>query len=280
MVKLKELRKKSIETLKGCQNDSPLADVDYILSHLGFSKTDLLLGEKGVDPSTEDTFYRYLERLKSGEPVQYITGKCEFMSLDFEVDTHTLIPRSDTEILVEAVIETAKNIPKPNILEVGCGSGCIAISLAHYIPDARVTSIDISDGALAVARRNAVANSVAERIEFIKHNVFDGFDFCKTAPDIIVSNPPYIPKADVLTLDKKVKDFEPLTALDGGDDGLDFYKFIAKNCILSSKGILAFEVGINQAQDVAKIMSERFCDIKIIPDLTGIERVVVGTLFQ
>lgn len=278
MVKLKELRKKSTERLKGCQNDSPLADVDYILTYLGFSKTDLILGEKEVAPSTEEIFWQCINRLESGEPVQYITGRCEFMSLEFEVDSHTLIPRSDTEILVEMVIETAKNIPNPNILEVGCGSGCIAISLAHYIPDAKVCSIDISDGALAVARRNAAANGVAERTEFINHNVFDGFDFCKNIPDIIVSNPPYIPKADVLTLDRKVKEFEPLTALDGGDDGLDFYRFITRNCRLSKNGYLAFEVGINQAQDVAEIMSGRFCDIKIIPDLAGIERVVVGKM--
>ena len=278
MVKLKELRKKSIEILKGCQNDSPLADADYILTHLGFSKTDLLLGEKEVDQSTEKVFWQYINRLESGEPVQYITGRCEFMSLDFEVDTHTLIPRSDTEILVETVIEAANTMPNPNILEVGSGSGCIAISLAHYVQKAKICSIDISDGALAVARRNAAANGVSDRTEFIKHNVFDGFDFCKNIPDIIVSNPPYIPKADILTLDKKVKDFEPLTALDGGNDGLDFYRFITQNCILAKNGYLAFEVGINQAQDVAEIMSERFCDIKIIPDLAEIERVVVGKM--
>lgn len=280
MVKLKELRKKSTEILKGCQNDSPLADTDYILSHLGFSKTDLVLGEKEVDPECEEIFWQYISRLESGEPVQYITGKCEFMSLDFEVNSYTLIPRSDTEVLVEAVIAAAKSIPHPRILEVGCGSGCIAVSLAHYIPDARVLSIDISDGALAVAKRNAVANGVDKRTEFIKHNVFDGFDFCRDIPDIIVSNPPYIPKADVLTLDRKVKEFEPLTALDGGNDGLDFYRFIAQNCKLTQNGYLAFEVGINQAKDVAEIMSKRFCDIKILPDLARIERVVVGTLFQ
>lgn len=280
MVKLKELRKKSIEILKGCQNDSPLADVDYILSHLGFSKTDLLLGDKTVDKSTEDAFWKCLDRLKCGEPVQYITGRCEFMSLEFEVTPETLIPRSDTEVLVEAVIEVAKSISNPRILEIGSGSGCIAISLAHYLHTAKITSVDISDGALAVATRNAKTNGVSDRVEFKKHNVFDGFDFCRVAPDIIVSNPPYIPKADILTLDKKVKDFEPLSALDGGNDGLDFYRFITQNCKVSKNGYLAFEVGINQAQDVAEIMSERFEDVKIIHDLAGIERVVIGKIRQ
>ncbi len=276
MVKLKELRKKSTEILKGCQNDSPLADTDYILTHLGFSKTDLILGEKEVDQNTETVFWKYIKRLESGDPVQYITGSCEFMSLDFEVTPATLIPRSDTEILVEAVIQAANTIPNPKILEVGSGSGCIAISLAHYIPNSKVISVDISDDALDVARRNAAANRVSDRTDFVKHNIFDGFNFCKDIPDIIVSNPPYIPKADILTLDKKVKDFEPLTALDGGDDGLDFYRFIAQNCNLSKNGYLAFEVGINQAKYVAEIMSQRFEDIKIIPDLAGIERVVTG----
>lgn len=278
MVKLKELRKKAAEILQGCQNDSPLADTDCILLHLGFTKSDLILGDKDIDSDTESAFWGCISRLKSGEPVQYITGHCEFMSLDFEVNSSTLIPRSDTEILVEAVIDICKSRSHPYIFEVGSGSGCIAISLAYYLSEAKVTSVDISSKAVETAGRNALLNGVSDRVNFVNYNIFDGFGSIDVLPDVIVSNPPYIPKADIKDLDKKVRDFEPASALDGGDDGLDFYRFIAKNAPIKNGGFLAFEVGIDQARDVSEIMSDRFCEIKIIPDLAGIERVVLGKL--
>ncbi len=278
MVKLKELRRKAVESLSACKNDSPLADVDYILKSLGFNKNDIILGEKTIVPELERKFNDAIVRLKSGEPVQYIVGECEFMSLVFEVNSKTLIPRSDTEILVESAFELCKDKENVRILEIGSGSGCISVSLAYLMPNSKVISLDISDEALLVARRNAEKNGVFERVEFIRHDIMEGFPDFKNLPDAVVSNPPYIPHADIEKLDKKVKAFEPLTALDGGLDGLDFYRFISKNAPLKDGGLLAFEVGINQAEAVAMLMEERFSDITITKDLSGIDRVVTGRL--
>ncbi len=274
MVSLKSLRSLAAKRLEACNADSPLADTDYILTSMGFSKTDILLGDKAIDETAEKIFWEAIGRLEKGEPAQYITGQCEFMSLEFEVNSATLIPRADTEILVEAVIDLCKNIKNPIIFEVGSGSGCIAISLAHYINGARVSSADIMSAALEVARRNAKRSNV--EVDFIERNILEGFPQFKDPPDIIVSNPPYIPSADILTLDRKVKDFEPISALDGGADGLDFYRFLIENSPLASGGYLAFEVGIGQARKVSDLMNNRFKAINIIKDLAGIERVVIG----
>ncbi len=274
MVSLKALRTSAAKRLESCRSDSPLADTDFILKAMGFSKTDLLLGDKCVDERTEKDFWDLISRLEKGEPVQYIAGKCEFMSLPFNVSSATLIPRADTEILVEAIIDLCKAIKSPAIFEVGTGSGCIAVSLAHYIKGSRVTSADISPAALEIAKSNAEQNSVT--VEFIEKNILEGFPGFKSPPDIIVSNPPYIPSGDILTLDKKVRDFEPLSALDGGADGLDFYRFLIENSPLAPGGYLAFEVGIGQAKAVSGLMNNNFEDITIIKDLAGIDRVVIG----
>ncbi len=276
MVSLKELRKAAKLRLERTDNDSPLADIDCVLSSLGFDKNDIIIGEKTLDRQAEQAFWSAIQRLEQNEPVQYIVGKCEFMSLDFEVTPATLIPRADTEILVEAVLELCRSIESPNIFEVGSGSGCMAISLAHYVHTAKVTSADISKAALEVAKRNAALNKAS--VSFIEHNILNGFPKFEVPPDIVVSNPPYIPSCDVLNLDKKVKNFEPMSALDGGTDGLDFYRFITKNAPISQGGFLALEVGIGQSRDVAELMKPRFEDIKIKKDLAGIERVVIGRI--
>ncbi len=276
MVKLKALRRSSVEKLISAGNDSPTADVDSIFLSLGFSKSDIIIGEKEITPQTQEHFANSLERLLSGEPVQYIVGGCEFMSLWFKVNSSTLIPRCDTEILVEQLIEKLGNKPV-NILDIGTGSGCIAISLAHYLPKARVLSVDISDNALKTAKKNAILNRVDDRCTFEKCDILQQVPHF--LPDVIVSNPPYIPRRDIDSLDRKVKDFEPLSALiGGGEDGLDFYRRIASDIPLSQKGTLAFEVGIGQAQDVAEIMSKRFENIQIKKDLSGIDRTVMGNL--
>ncbi len=274
MVSLKELRTAAKLRLDTAGNDSPIADIDYILSHMGFDKSDILRGEKCIDRQTVQSFWQAISRVESGEPVQYVVGKTEFMSLEFEVNSATLIPRADTEVLVETVMDLCNEKNSPVIFEVGTGSGCIAISLAHYIKDAKVTSADVSKGALEVAMRNAQKNNVD--VSFIEHNILQGFPRFEILPDIIVSNPPYIPSRDVLELDKKVKDFEPKSALDGGEDGLDFYRFIIDRAPLNPGGYLAFEVGIGQSRAVENLMRNNFDNIRIVKDLSGIERVVTG----
>lgn len=277
MVKLKELRSRARGALAGIDNEDYMADIDVLLGSFGFSKGEILLGDASVDEKTEAEFWAGVERLGLGEPVQYIVGKCEFMSMDFFVNSHTLIPRADTEVLVEETADLLKEKTAPRIFEVGSGSGCIAVSLAKLLPKATVVSVDISPDAIKVAQKNAEANGVADRVEFVRCDIFDGFlDFAKDA-DAVVSNPPYIPKADIDGLDQKVKDFEPVGALDGGDDGLDFYRFMCRNTPQRSGSYLAFEVGIGQARDVAELMAAAdFENIRIIPDLAGIDRVVVG----
>ncbi len=150
----------------------------------------------------------------------------------------------------------------------------IEVAIVHYIKDAKVTSADVSKGALEVAMRNAQKNNVD--VSFIEHNILQGFPRFEILPDIIVSNPPYIPSRDVLELDKKVKDFEPKSALDGGEDGLDFYRFIIDRVPLNPGGYLAFEVGIGQSRAVENLMRNNFDNIRIVKDLSGIERVVTG----
>ena len=279
MVKIRDLRKKAIKELIATGNDSPAADVDFIFSTLlKVDKADLIIGEKILDECATERFLQTLERVKAGEPVQYAVGGCEFMSLWFEVNSHTLIPRSDTEILVETIIERYRNFENVNIFEIGTGSGCISVSLAYYLPKARVIAVDISKGALDVARKNGESMGVMGRTEFLECDIMAGFPEFEYLPDVVVSNPPYIPKSDIEMLEKKVKDFEPMTALDGGADGLDFYRRIAGTVPIAPNGMLAFEVGIGQAGQVAQIMGERFCNIEIIKDLSGIDRVVLGKL--
>ncbi len=276
MVKLSDLRRRAIAHLADLRNDSPKADVDLILLKLlNIKKTEIILGDRELNEDEIRVFEAALERLKSGEPVQYVVGECEFMSLKFEVNSSTLVPRADTEILVEKVIELCKNKDSVKILDIGCGSGCIAISLAYYLPKAQILAIDISTEALETAKRNAEALSVSDRVEFIKHDIMQNFptDF---HPDVVVSNPPYIPSKDCLELDFKVRGFEPQTALDGGADGFDFYRQIVNCAEIQPNGYLAFEVGINQAEQVAEMMKEKYVDIEITRDLSGIERVVAG----
>lgn len=279
MVNLKELRKLAAAELEKCGNDSPVADVDYILAHLlGFRKSDIVFGDKYIDDKQKAVFDNAFLRLKSGEPVQYVAGGCEFMSLWFQVNSATLIPRNDTEILVESIIDICKKRSSVNIFEIGTGSGCIAVSLAHYLPSARVVSADISVAALDTAEKNAKRLGVSDRCEFTECDIMKEFPEFDTLPDVVVSNPPYIPHDDIVALEEKVKMHEPLSALDGGCDGLDFYRRIAKDVPINTEGILAFEVGIGQAQAVSHIMSDRFTDIKISRDIAGIERVVMGRL--
>ena len=207
------------------------------------------------------------------KPMQYILGRCEFMGLDFYVNENTLIPRGDTEILVEQAIATINDSGFNSVLDIGTGSGAIAISLAHYTK-AKVTAVDISDKALEVANINAEKNNVS--VDFIKSDLFDNV---KESFDIIVSNPPYIETDIIETLDSQVRDFEPHIALDGGKDGLDFYKKIVQNChkYLNTGGYLMFEIGYNQGEALVSIMKNAdFSEIQLKKDLSGLDRLVIG----
>lgn len=231
--------------------------------------------DKVLTPSELEMFNNFLIRRLNNEPIAYILEKCEFMGLDFKVNSSVLIPRGDTEVLIEEIIKVKQENMK--ILDIGTGSGAIAISLAKFIPNAKITAIDISEKALEIAKENARLNKQENQIKFIKSNLFESVN--ERDYDIIVSNPPYIKKEVIPTLDINVKNFEPLTALDGGDDGLFFYKEITKSSsnYLKQNGRIFYEIGYDQGKDVNDILLKNsFYNVRTILDLAGLDRVVTG----
>ncbi len=275
-MKLKELRAEIIDRLKMSDCDSPEIDSSLILMDiLDIDKTQLLIGELSVSDSDITRINHLIDRCAKGEPVQYITGKCEFMSLPFIVAPGVLIPRNDTEILVEEVIKRLDSTEILSVADLGCGSGCIGISLAKYMKNISVLSVDISEMALDITNQNAIQNNVRDRIDILKLDIYNHPLPFKV--DCIVSNPPYIRTDIIETLDKKVKDFEPTIALDGGLDGLSFYRKIAENAMLKRGGLLAFEIGYDQGQNVSQILLENgYTRIEVINDIEGRSRVVLG----
>jgi len=275
---LKEALKHGVVTLRDKGLEQPLTDALAILCFvLHCDKTYIYThGEKPVSQDDFNKFMNFIEMRSLGKPVQYITGRQEFMSLEFFVNENVLIPRPETEILVETVLYEAKSLGAVDlrILDMGTGSGCIGISLAYYLPHSHVTCVDISQKALDVARKNAERLGVADRMHFIQSNIFENVLNMKF--HVIVSNPPYIPSGEIVKLEANVRDFEPRTALDGGEDGLSFYRTIIAEApdYLTEGGLLAMEVGIGQAEDVSNIMSSAFTGIRIVEDLQGIGRVV------
>lgn len=224
------------------------------------------------------TYKSYVQRRAQHEPLAYILGHREFMRNDFKVTPATLVPRPETELLVESVTRAAK-LMQPDgavkILDIGTGSGAIIVSLLDYLPQAKGVGTDISVDALVVAKENAEAIGVKERCGFVRSDVFSRLPLDKKF-DIIVSNPPYIPVADIATLAKDVQK-EPRGALDGGKDGLDFYRKIIAEAKehLASEGLLAFEVGINQGETVAKLCEAAgFPATGIRKDYAAIDRMV------
>ncbi len=263
------------EVLTDISDEEKRRDAElWVMAALDISKTQFILGSRPVSPCEYNKIKEGLARLKKGEPLNYLTGKCEFMSLPFYVDKNVLIPRSDTEILVEALIDILPNDKKITILDLCSGSGCIGISLAYYLKNAEVTMIDISENAVEIEKKNALINGVYDRCEFGVMDIME--EFPEREYDCVVSNPPYI-KTDVIeTLDKKVKEFEPRIALDGGYDGLDFYRRISEKAKISHNGIICFETGFDQSESVTDILFENgYKDCKIIYDIEKRGRVCI-----
>ena len=227
----------------------------------------------------EVNYFKAIKKLCNGIPIQHITNRQEFMKMTFFVDENVLIPRPDTEILVEEVIKIAKKINAKKILDLCTGSGAIAISLAKYIDKSNITAVDISDKALNVAKLNAKNNEVEDRITFVESDLFKNLK--KEKYDIIVSNPPYIKKEVLKKLDKEVQK-EPKLALDGGYDGLDFYRKIINKAeeYLKFNGYLCFEIGYDQKEDVENLLKEqeKYINITCKKDLCDNDRVVIAKL--
>ena len=223
-----------------------------------------------------------VQRRQNGEPLAYILGTWEFYGLELNVSPDVLIPRIDTEVLVHEAIETMKDYPEPpRMLDLCCGSGCIGVTLGQHFPQSRIVMVDMSDNALRVARSNVMKHTMGSRISCVKANALKEPPANIGTFDLIVSNPPYIKSMEVLTLDPSVRDFEPLEALDGGNDGYMFYRAIVKKwkSALRENGWLMFEVGEEQAQYVALQMKKAgFKNIRIVKDTAETERVVIGQL--
>ena len=224
-------------------------------------------------------YFKLIKKLIEGVPLQHITHQQEFMKLMFYVDENVLIPRPDTEILVEEVIKLAKNINAKKILDLCTGSGAIAVSLAKYIEGSQITATDISRKALSIAKLNATNNNVEDKITFVSSDLFQNISEEKY--DIIVSNPPYIKRKVIKTLDEEVKR-EPIIALDGGNDGLDFYKKIIGNAYqyLKYKGYLCLEIGYDQKDEVIDLINkeEKYIDTYSKKDLFDNDRIVITKL--
>jgi release factor glutamine methyltransferase len=230
--------------------------------------------ERPLDASELAAFRAQVQRRAKGEPVQYILGETEFWSLPFTVNPAVLVPRADTEVLVEEALARVNSAD--GILDVGTGSGAIAVALAHEKKDVQITALDCSEAALQVARGNAERNGVAERVNCIAGDLAD----LPSGPfAMVVSNPPYIPTADCEQLMPEVRDHEPRLALDGGEDGLTAYRLLASQTgkILIPGGWLLVEIGIGQAEDVVALFkASGLAEIQCRDDYAGISRVVAG----
>ncbi|MEG6567104.1 peptide chain release factor N(5)-glutamine methyltransferase [Thermoanaerobacterium saccharolyticum] len=254
----------------------PRLEAEGLLSFTLGAEREYIIVNRDKEIS-EDIFERYkglLDLRISGMPYQYIVGKKHFMGLIFKVSPKVLIPRNDTEILVEEVLKRLKK--NDVVLDIGTGSGAIAVSIAKH-KDVKVYALDISDDALSVARDNAYENGVLDKIVFLKSDLFSSVPK-DVKFDVIVSNPPYIRSGDIDKLQEEVKK-EPKIALDGGEDGLLFYRNIVKESkgYIKSGGIIAFEVGYDEAFDVSQILLDGgYGNIEIAKDLQGIDRVVLG----
>ncbi len=286
MVTIERLLREGIKKLIDADISTPVLDADVLLYNiLGVERAYLYMHrEREVSEKTRKKFWDGIEKRAKHMPIQYIVNRQEFMGLDFRIEEGVLIPRGDTEILVEKILDIYKDNYYPDmakIIEIGTGSGVIAVSLAKYIDNCSITAIDICSNALNVAVKNANLHNVEDKIKFYLGNLFEPIDKKGEYKnyDFIVSNPPYISRSEINTLGTKVKNYEPYLALDGGEDGLDFYrKIIPKSMdFLRKGGRLLFEIGCKQGKDVSKILDRYgFKNIDILQDLAGLDRVVVG----
>ena len=257
--------------------DSARLDAEMLMAETLRIERDRLFLNSDVAPggAALARFHALVTRRAAGEPVSYIVGRREFWSLDFIVTPAVLMPRPETELVVETALKLLGANASPKILDLGTGSGAIAVALAKEINGAEILATDISSDALEIARANARRHGVEERMTFFAGDLFAALGQMKF--DAIVSNPPYICRGDIAALPRDVRDFEPRVALDGGIDGLNFYRRIAREApqYLSSGGFVAVEIGARMGSDVARLFTAAgFDDVRVEKDLAGLERVV------
>jgi len=266
--------------------DSARLDAEVLLRHvLGVEKAEFYLGfDAALDATAERDFQMLLLRRARREPVAYITGRKEFWSLDFVVTPQVLIPRPETELLVERALELSTGFSDRatvRILDLGTGSGAIAVSLAKELPLARIFAVDISAAALNVARVNSERHGEAGRMRFLRSDLFEVLDRVGEKFDLIVSNPPYIRSAELLNLAPEIRQWEPITALDGGADGLDYYRRIIREAhgYLTVDGQLLLEIGEDMAEAVTQMIAHAGCyqPAAVYKDCAGNDRVIAAS---
>jgi release factor glutamine methyltransferase len=266
---------------ESCLQDGPhpqraRQDAEFLLCHLLGQNRAWLLAHRdaGLDPAQLEIYERMSTRRLAGEPMQHITGEAEFYGLPFFVNRDVLIPRPETEHLVEKALELAAPLPAPRIADVGTGSGAIAVALAHHLPAASIAAVDISVAALDVARKNASRSRVGSRIRFRNGDLlapFPGERF-----ELIVSNPPYVPESDRDSLAVEVRDYEPARALFAGEDGLAMFRRLIPQAsrALVPGGFIVLEIGFGQRPGVHALLADSgFTGIDFTADLQGIPRV-------
>ena len=281
--KIGELLIDGNKILKEANIDTYILDTQLLLGKvLGKDKLHLITNkEEEVSKFKEREFYSLIEKRKNKMPISYILKTTEFMGLDLHVEEGVLIPRGDTEILVEETLKFMDEDKEYEVCDLCCGSGAIGISIAHFRENTKVDLIDYYDVPEKVTKRNIVKQKLSNRAKFIKSDLLNEVINQQKKYDILVSNPPYIKEEVIDTLMEDVKDYEPHTALSGGNDGLDFYRRIVDDSdkILKENGILAFEIGHDQGEEVSNLMIEKgYKNVRVVKDLAGLDRVVIGNI--
>lgn len=268
-----------VEYLERHGDEHPTRSAEWLMSAAtGLSRVEIYAYyDRPLSVEERDTLRESLRRRGAGEPLQYVTGEVGFRHIILRTAKDVLIPRPETEMLVELVLERIKGAEQPRILEVGCGTGCISLSLAKEA-GAQVTATDISPDAVACATRNVEALEFGEHVQIVETDCVDGIE----GPfDVLVSNPPYIPTAVMEELDEEVIGYEPHLALDGGADGLDFFDRLieAAPSLLVPGGLFAFELHETCLEEAAQRANKAgFCNVQIVDDLTGKHRFLIGRL--
>lgn len=271
---INELLKEGLKYLENSEYTNPFFEVRMILSKLlGKDISYLLAHDRDeININIQNKFFEILKRRNNGEPLQYIFGEMEFYGNSFYIDKNVLIPRNDTEISIEALIKIFKDNKIDSFLEIGSGSGIITVTMAMNNENTHFTAVDISDYAIENTMKNIKRYNL-NNVEVIKSNLFTNIN---KSYDIIYSNPPYIRTEEISNLQTEVKDFEPVMALDGGEDGLYFYRKIIDKLdkYLNINGYIVFEIGHDQAADLKMLLKDY--DPIVLKDLSGKDRVVIG----
>ena len=279
----RECYEQGCRTLQAAGIEEAILDARLLLEAVcGTDRNDLLVhGEQPVAPQAEEKYLKWIRQRAEHIPLQQLTSEQDFMGLTFSVNEHVLIPRQDTEILVEEVLKELHDGMR--VLDMCTGSGCILLSLMHYSNDCEGLGVDLSAEALEVAERNVLKVLTPEKAEHVQFLQSDLFEKLEDKFEIIVSNPPYIASAEVEKLMPEVRDHEPRMALDGTEDGLYFYRRIIEEAgkHLVSSGMLFFEIGYDQGQAVSELMrTQGYREVQVVQDYAGLDRVVFGTYVE